>query len=129
MEKIKMYNIGRICVKLAGRDAGQKCVVVEQLEGKYVLVDGMTRRRKCNTLHLEPLNQTIEIKKGASHNDIVAAFKDLGLEVKTTKSKSKTEKQKHMHKAKETPAEEKPKKEKKPTAKTEVKPAPAKKKE
>ena len=46
-----MFNIGRVCVKLAGRDAGQKCVIVEILDEKTVLIDGMTRRRKCNKLH------------------------------------------------------------------------------
>ena len=47
-----MFDVGRVCLKIAGRDAGKKCVVVEKLEGKYVLIDGMTRRKKCNTLHL-----------------------------------------------------------------------------
>jgi len=43
---------GRICVKTAGRDAGLKCVIVDVLDDKFVLIDGETRRRKCNILHL-----------------------------------------------------------------------------
>ncbi len=113
-----MFDVGRVCVKLAGRDAGQKCVVVDVLEGKYVLVDGMTRRRKCNMLHLEPLEETLDIKKGASHAEVAAAFKALNLEVKTTTKKAKTAKPKAARKAKEKPvADAKPKKEKKDPAK------------
>ena len=112
-----MFEVGRLCIKLAGRDAGQKCVVVDVLEGKYVLVDGMTRRRKCNTLHLEPLSQMIELPKNASHEAVVKAFKELGLEVIATKAKSKTVKPKAVRKAKEKSVEAV--KDKKPKPKTE----------
>ena len=112
-----MFDIGRVCLKIAGRDAGQKCVIVEKLEGKYVMIDGMTRRRKCNTLHLEPLDQTVDLNAGASHEHVVAAFKGLGLEVSTTKTKGKTQKPKAVRNVKEKPAaaekKAKPKKSKK----------------
>jgi large subunit ribosomal protein L14e len=121
-----MFNVGRVCVKLAGRDAGQKCVIVEVLDDKTVLIDGMTRRRKCNKVHLEPLNQTVDLKQKASHDDVAKAFKELGLEVKTKKSKPKTEKPKPAPRGKvKTYAA--PKKEKK--AKVEKAEKPAKKKE
>jgi large subunit ribosomal protein L14e len=99
-----MFDVGRLCLKMAGRDAGQKCVIVEKLEGKYVMIDGMTRRRKCNTLHLEPLDQTIDLSSGASHAHVVAAFKELGLEVQTKKSRQKTNKPKAVRNVKEKPA-------------------------
>lgn len=117
-----MFDVGRVCVKIAGRDAGQKCVVVEVLEGKYVLVDGMTRRRKCNTLHLEPTTDTLDIKKGASHAEIVKAFSTLGHTVKTTTKKEKTTKPKAVRNVKEKPA----KVVKAKAAKTEKKAAPKK---
>ena len=47
-------EIGRICVKTAGRDASKKCVIIDLLDDKYVLIDGETRRRKCNIIHIEP---------------------------------------------------------------------------
>ena len=111
-----MFDVGRICVKLAGRDAGQKCVIVEILDDKTVLIDGMTRRRKCNKLHLEPLTQTLDLRQKASHEDVAKAFKELGLEVLTKKSKPKTEKPKPAPRGK-VKTETAPKKEKK--AKTE----------
>ena len=87
-----MIEIGRLCVKIAGRDAGKKCVIIDILYGKYVLIDGETRRRKCNVLHLEPLNQTVKIEKNASHEDVTKALKELGIEALQTKPKPKTQK-------------------------------------
>jgi large subunit ribosomal protein L14e len=108
-----MFSVGRICVKIAGRDAGEKCVVVEVIDNNYVLIDGMTRRRKCNKLHLEPTSQTLEIKDKASHDIVAKAFKELGLEIKVTKPKSKTTKPKHVVKSSLKEKPKTPKKEKK----------------
>lgn len=80
-------EIGRLCIKLAGRDAGRVCAVVDHLDGNYVIIDGNVRRRKCNLLHLEPLDELIKIKKGASHSDVAAEFKKLKLDVWSTKQK------------------------------------------
>ncbi len=80
-------EIGRLCIKLAGRDAGRICVIVDNLEGNFVLIDGNVRRRKCNILHLEPLDKAIKIKKGASHSDVASEFKKLKIEVWSTKPK------------------------------------------
>jgi large subunit ribosomal protein L14e len=56
-------EVGRICVKIAGREAGEKCVIVEVIDDKFVEVVGTTmKNRKCNIKHLEPVDQTIEIK-------------------------------------------------------------------
>ena len=74
-----MIEVGRLCIKIAGRDAGLKCVIVDVLDDKFVLIDGETRRRKCNILHLEPLKDTIKIKKNASHEGIKKEFETLGL--------------------------------------------------
>lgn len=80
-----MKELGRVCVKTAGRDAGKYCVIVEELEDNMVLVDGETRRRKVNLKHLEPTTRSIKIKSGASHKDVVAKFEDLGLNPRRSK--------------------------------------------
>lgn len=85
-----MIEVGRLCVKLAGRDAGRKCVIVDVIDKNFVLVDGETRRRKCNVCHLEPLGQVLSIDKGCSHDVVVSAFKNLGIELKETKKKERT---------------------------------------
>ena len=93
-----LFDVGRICVKIAGRDAGKKCVVVEVLEKGNVLVDGETRRRAVNIKHLEPLNETIELSSSAEHNEVAAALKKMGLEVHSTKAKAKSVKPVRMRK-------------------------------
>jgi large subunit ribosomal protein L14e len=56
-------EVGRVCVKIAGREAGEKCVIVEVIDDKFVEVVGTTiKNRRCNIKHLEPVDQTIEIK-------------------------------------------------------------------
>ena len=101
-----MIEVGRICVKLAGRDAGMKCIVTEILDDNFVMIDGQTRRRKCNILHLEPMDQLIKIKPKASHDEIAEEFGKLGLEIKDKKSKEPTQRVKKVRKKKEKPAEE-----------------------
>jgi large subunit ribosomal protein L14e len=85
-----MFEIGRLCVKIAGRDAGKKCVVVDTLDNNYVLIDGQTRRKRCNPLHLEPLSQIIKINKNADHEEIKVEFEKLDLIALDTKPKQKT---------------------------------------
>jgi len=82
-----LFEVGRLCVKLAGRDSGKKCVVVDVVDNVYVLVDGETRRKKVNTRHLEPLDEVIEIKAGASHEEVKKALSKKGLEVRESKPK------------------------------------------
>ena len=114
-------EIGRICVKIAGRDAGKKGVIVDVLEKNFVLIDGGTRRRKCNILHLEPLDQTIKLKKGATHADVVKEFKKLGLDVWEKKSKKAAKKPEKQRKVAVKVVEEKVKKEIKEEPKVEKK--------
>lgn len=98
-----MFDVGRVCLKIAGRDAGQMCVVVEKHDD-HVLIDGQTRRRKCNTRHLEPTNKVLEIKSGASHDDVKKAFEKLNIEVRDTKAKKAADRPKKSKAKKEAPA-------------------------
>lgn len=86
---MSIFDVGRLCMKIAGRDAGRTCVVVEQLDNTFVLVDGDTRRRKVNLKHLEPLPEMVELGKGASHEVVSREFKKLGLPVWETKPKQR----------------------------------------
>ena len=70
-----MLTVGRLCVKTAGRDAGNTCVVVEVTDRNFVVIDGNVRRKRCNIAHLEPLSKTLELSKGASHEDVLALFR------------------------------------------------------
>ena len=94
-------EIGRVVVKIAGRDAGKKAVIVDILNDKYVLIDGDTRRRKCNILHIEPLNHVVKIENNANHEHVSKVLKELGLEARVTKPKPKTQKPKKKRKSPE----------------------------
>ncbi len=76
-----MFEIGRICMKIAGRDAGKKCVIVDLVDAHFVVIAGQTRYRKCNVKHLEPTDKILPIKLGASISDIARAFKEIGVVV------------------------------------------------
>ncbi|MFH1400655.1 MAG: 50S ribosomal protein L14e [Nanoarchaeota archaeon] len=82
-----VIEIGRVCVKLAGRDSNKRCVIVDVVDEHTVLIDGQTRRRKCNVRHLEPLDQVLKLKKGADHAAVKAVFEKEGWSVVDTKPK------------------------------------------
>lgn len=80
---MSVYDIGRLCVKTLGREAGYYCVIVDIIDKNYLLIDGLkVRRRRVNYKHIEPITETLEIKKGASHEELEAAIKKAKLEEK-----------------------------------------------
>jgi len=89
---MSLFEVGRLVLKIAGRDSGKNAVIVDKIDDNYVIIDGQTRRKKCNIKHLEPLPQSIKLKKGASTEEVKNEFKKLGLEVVISHKKEKTEK-------------------------------------
>ena len=76
-------EVGRICVKLSGREAGRKCVVVDLTDKSFVLITGPkevtgVKRRRVNINHIEPLQDSIEIQRGASDEEVKEALKSAG---------------------------------------------------
>lgn len=107
-----MITLGRVCMKIAGRDAGKLGIVVEVIDDNFVVLEGEVRRRKVNIRHIEPTKNFVEIKKGANKKECLSA---LGIKEEKTKSKEKKEKgprPKRMHVNKKTPKEAEPKKKK-----------------
>ena len=112
-----MVDVGDIAVKVAGRDAGKLCAVIDIVDNKFVLIDGETRRRKCNVAHLEFLGKKVKLKKGASSSDVLSSLKELGLKVKEEKKgKSRDKKEKPM-KVRKVPKGKEPVKAKKKESK------------
>ena len=83
-----MFEIGRVCVKTAGRDAGKYCVVLSEMKDSMVLIDGQTRRRKCNVSHLEPTTKTLDVSAEADLKAVEDAFATIGVEVVRTTPKN-----------------------------------------
>ena len=76
-------EVGRICVKLIGREAGRKCVIVDIVDKNFALITGpktvtSVKRRRININHIEPLQEKITINRGASDEEVTEALKTLG---------------------------------------------------
>lgn len=136
-------DIGRVCKKLTGREAGRFCVVIDTVDEGYCMVTGPknvsgVKRRQCNILHLEPTGDVLEIKKGASDEEVKAAIDKAGLGEKlknkhareASEASEKPEKPKKEKKAakEEKPRKDEAKEEKKEAKEEKPKKSPAKKK-
>jgi large subunit ribosomal protein L14e len=80
---VPAIEVGRICVKLSGREAGKKCIIVDVIDKNFVLITGPktvtgVKRRRANISHVEPLPDKIEIKRGASDEEVAEALKASG---------------------------------------------------
>jgi len=52
---------GRVCVKITGRDAGSKVVIVKVLDDVYVeVVDRRGKHSKVNKRHLMPTERVVD---------------------------------------------------------------------
>lgn len=66
-----IIEIGRVCRKTTGKDAGKYCVIVEKIDDNYVMTEGVAqKKKKTNIKHLEPIPKVLDIKKGASPDEI-----------------------------------------------------------
>ncbi len=84
-----VFEIGRVAMKIAGREAGNFCVVVKPAESKkdernFIFVTGPKqltgiKRRKCNVEHLRATEHTLEIKEDATDEEVIAAYEKSGL--------------------------------------------------
>ncbi|MEM4510846.1 MAG: 50S ribosomal protein L14e, partial [Pyrobaculum sp.] len=81
---VKVLDIGRVVVKVLGREAGRKAVIVDIIDENYVVITGPksltgVRRRKVNINHIEPTDKKIDIKRGASDEEVLRAIEASGL--------------------------------------------------
>lgn len=122
-----IFEIGRIVLKTAGREAGHFAVVLDKVDDNFVLLTGpksITRikRRNCNIIHIEPLDEKLDIPAKADDSIVEDAWKKSGLikklkiELPKLRKTSKPKPEKPVKKLKENPVEPK-KKEIKPKKK------------
>jgi large subunit ribosomal protein L14e len=60
-----------------------RCVVVDVVDKSFVLITGPkkvtgVRRRRANIMHVEPSQESISIKRGASDEEVEEALKKAG---------------------------------------------------
>ncbi|MCG2881360.1 MAG: 50S ribosomal protein L14e [Acidilobus sp.] len=77
-------EVGRLCYKVRGHEAGRKCVIVDIIDENMVLVTGPkqltgVKRRRANIKHIVPLDRVISISKGASDEEVLKALQEAGL--------------------------------------------------
>ncbi len=77
-------EVGRLCVKTRGREAGRKCVIVEIIDDNFVVITGPkdvsgVKRRRANINHIELLPEKINIEPGASDDEVRKALEEAGL--------------------------------------------------
>jgi len=80
---VPAIEVGRICVKLTGREAGRKCVIVDVIDKNFVLITGPKavtgiKRRRANINHVEPIQDKIKIKRGSTDEEVTEALKASG---------------------------------------------------
>lgn len=79
-----LIEVGRVCIKTAGREAGKKCVVVKIIDKNFVEITGPkeltgVRRRRVNVKHLLPLPLKIDIPDDAEDSEVLEALKSTDL--------------------------------------------------
>lgn len=76
-------EVGRICVKIKGREAGRRCVILDVIDKNFVLITGPknvngVRRRRVNISHLKPTDDALKVKRGASDEEVYKALVEAG---------------------------------------------------
>ena len=68
-------DIGRVCLKVQGRESGQRCVVIDVIDRNYVIVTGPNiKRRRVNMNHIMPLDETVSISRNATDEEVISAL-------------------------------------------------------
>lgn len=75
---VMVMEVGTVCIKTKGREAGAMVVVLSKAKEGKVLIDGPKAKRKnCNVLHLFPTGKKAKVKEEESHEGVVKALKSL----------------------------------------------------
>jgi len=72
-------EVGRICVKITGREAGKKCIIVDVIDKNFLLITGpkqvnSVKRRRVNVSHVEPTEKKVNMSRGGSDEEIMKAL-------------------------------------------------------
>jgi large subunit ribosomal protein L14e len=83
LTNVPAIEVGRICVKMAGRETGSKCVIVDVMDKSFVLITGPkkvtgVKRKRVNLNHIQVLQDKLEIKRGASDEEVTQTLEAAG---------------------------------------------------
>ncbi|MEA3229441.1 MAG: 50S ribosomal protein L14e [archaeon] len=71
-------TVGRVCVKVAGKNSAKYCVIIDVIDDSFVEVTGPksltgVKKGRCNILHIEPTKDMIKIDAKADDADVLKA--------------------------------------------------------
>jgi len=83
MKGMPAVEVGRICMKTAGRENGKKCVIVDVMDKSFALITGPktitgVKRKRVNLNHIMPLDDKIDLKRGALDDEVTSALTTSG---------------------------------------------------
>jgi large subunit ribosomal protein L14e len=68
-------DIGRVCLKVKGREQGERCVVLDVVDRNFVIVVGPNvKRRRVNMNHIRPLDEVVPLQRNATDEVAIAAL-------------------------------------------------------
>ncbi len=68
-------DIGRVCLKVKGREKGERCVVIDVIDRNFVVVTGPNvKRRRVNMGHILPLDETVNIQRNATDEEVIGVL-------------------------------------------------------
>lgn len=76
-------EVGRICIKTAGRENGKKCVIIDVMDKSFALITGPktitgVKRKRVNLGHVLPLDDRIDLRRGASDDEVTSVLTTSG---------------------------------------------------
>jgi len=75
-----IFDVGRVCRKTSGMEAGKLCVVLTKPDKNEVVVAGPNiKKGKVNIAHIEPLPNIVHAGKDADAAEVTELLKKEGL--------------------------------------------------
>jgi large subunit ribosomal protein L14e len=86
--------IGRVCLKIAGREAGKISVIVDKdkKNENFVIIDGDVKKRRCNFSHLKHLATVIKVSSKDDSKKIIDSLIKAGYKIEKDQKPKKVRK-------------------------------------
>ncbi len=80
---MKAIDVGMICIKTVGKEAGKKCVVMDIIDKNFAIITGPkevtgVKRRRVGIKHLLLTGEAVDVKEGMSDEELVSVLKKSG---------------------------------------------------
>ena len=67
---------GSICIKTAGRNSGEKVVILKLIDNTFVEIEGFKiKKKRCNISHLFPTRKKIDVSEKITQEELKTKLK------------------------------------------------------